>query len=336
MDVNHSPATKLSTTLRLESWNICKICPGFTTDPDLNHRGPGLPRKTALIDRELANLAVDIATLQETRLADTSSITEQNFTFFWTGKAEEDRIHGVGFAVSNRLLKEDAVDTPTRIPERIMTLKVNCAASALHLVSVYAPTLTSEDHVKDEFYDRLNVTLNRIPVDDHLLLLGDFNARVGANHAAWPDIIGHFGIGKMNENGQRVLELCSQHELCIANTWFQQKMRRRVPWRHPRSKHWHQLDLALCRKRDIGLVKWSRTYHSADGDTDHSLILSQVNLPKKKPAPKKPKPRRSLNTAAMRESDNIKAFCTAFEAKLRGSAPDVGIDPVDPDVCWEN
>ena len=88
-------------------------------------------------------------------------------------------------------------------------------------------------------------------------------------------------------------------------------------------------------KRDIGLVKWSRTYHSADGDTDHSLILSQVNLPKKKPAPKKSKPRRSLNTAAMRESDSIKAFCATFETKLRGSAPDVGIDPVDPDVCWE-
>ena len=83
-----------------------------------------------------------------------------------------------------------------------MTLKVNCAASALHLVSVYAPTLPTEDQIKDEFYDRLNVTLNRIPVNDHLLLLGDFNARVGANHAAWPDIIGHFSIGKMNENGQ--------------------------------------------------------------------------------------------------------------------------------------
>ena len=37
----------------------------------------------------------------------------------------------------------------------------------------------------------------------------------------------------------------------------------------------------------------------------------------------------------MRESDNIKAFCAAFETKLRGSAPDIGIDPVDPDVCWE-
>ena len=29
-----------------------------------------------------------------------------------------------------------------------------------------------------------------IPPDDHVALLADINARVGANHAAWPDIVG--------------------------------------------------------------------------------------------------------------------------------------------------
>ena len=134
----------------------------------------------------------------------------------------------------------------------------------------------------------------------------------------------------MNENGQRVLELCSKHGLC--NIWFKQKVCQRVSWRHPRSKHWHQLNLAITRKRDIGLFKWSRTYHSADGETHHCLVLSQVDLSKKKPVPKKQKIRPCLNTTAMKQTDNVSAFCTALEAKLTAGAPE---ETRNLDETWE-
>ena len=40
-------------------------------------------RKTAIIDKELTKLDIDIACLQETRLADSGSIREANYAFFW-------------------------------------------------------------------------------------------------------------------------------------------------------------------------------------------------------------------------------------------------------------
>ena len=40
-------------------------------------------RKTAIINDELLKLNVDIATLQETRLDDISTIKENNYTFYW-------------------------------------------------------------------------------------------------------------------------------------------------------------------------------------------------------------------------------------------------------------
>ena len=76
-------------------------------------------------------------------------------------------------------------------------------------------------------------------------MLGEFNARVGADYKSWSRSIGHFGIGKLYENGQRLLELCSYHDLCITNTFFSTKLNHRVSWRHPRSHHWHQLDLVI-------------------------------------------------------------------------------------------
>ena len=47
---------------------------------------------------------MDIAALQETRIADEGQLIEigEGYTFFWKGKAStEQRIHGVGFAMKN-------------------------------------------------------------------------------------------------------------------------------------------------------------------------------------------------------------------------------------------
>ena len=40
-------------------------------------------RKTAIINNELKRLNVDIAALQETRLADSGTLREKDYTFFW-------------------------------------------------------------------------------------------------------------------------------------------------------------------------------------------------------------------------------------------------------------
>ena len=45
-------------------------------------------RKTAVIDKELTRLKVDIATLQEMRIAESGFVKEQHYTFFWQGKPE--------------------------------------------------------------------------------------------------------------------------------------------------------------------------------------------------------------------------------------------------------
>ena len=77
------------------------MTPGLDDDPAMITDA----RKTAVINEELSKLNVDIAALQETRIASDGTLREKDYTFFWQGKApDEPRIHGVGFAVKNRLL----------------------------------------------------------------------------------------------------------------------------------------------------------------------------------------------------------------------------------------
>ena len=76
----------------------------------------------------------------------------------------------------------------------------------------------------------------------------------------------------------RLLELCSNHHLCTTSSFFPNNKWHKASWMHPRSKHWHQLDHVITRRRLLCSVRNTRTYHSADCNTDNSLVLSKVVL----------------------------------------------------------
>ncbi|GFR57881.1 craniofacial development protein 2 [Elysia marginata] len=117
-----------------------------------------------------------------------------------------------------------------------------------HLQRPFPHTHYSSE-VKDVFYEELEEKMRGIPLKEYLILLGDFKARVGADHRSWPNCTGHFGVSKLNQNGHRLLELCSFNNLCVTNTLFATKLHHRVPWKHPRSDHGHQLDLVFTRRK---------------------------------------------------------------------------------------
>ncbi len=173
------------------------------------------------------------------------------FTFFWKGKLSEDtQIHGVGFAVKNELLKL-MPEVPVGINERIMTfqLKLDRNETAT-VISTYAPTLDSEESDKELFYSQLDSVLSSISSCNKVILLGDFNVRVGRDHEVWPNTIGKEGVCNCNSNGLLLLTTCREHYLIIANTLFHQKDKFKTSWQHPRSRHWHLIGYIIVRCND--------------------------------------------------------------------------------------
>ncbi len=154
------------------------------------------------------------------------------------------------------------------------------------LISAYAPTLTNPEDVKDRFYEDLETLLSSVNRSDKLILLGDFNARVGRDSAAWEGVIGKSGVGKCNSNGMRLLESCSSYGLIITNTIFRLLNRKKSSLMHPRSKHWHLIDYIIVRKKDRQDVRVTNAMCGAECWTDHRLIISKTNLritPKRRP-----------------------------------------------------
>uniref|UniRef100_A0A0B7BPR8 Endonuclease/exonuclease/phosphatase domain-containing protein n=1 Tax=Arion vulgaris TaxID=1028688 RepID=A0A0B7BPR8_9EUPU len=170
------------------------------------------------------------------------------------------------------------VESPINGSYHILSIKLRTVTGPVHLFSVYALTLHLKADIKDTFYEEIQSDIRRISQNEHIFLMRDFNARVGADHNSSPSCLGKHGTGKINENGQRLLEICNYNNLCITNTFFNTKPCHKVSWKHPRSHRWHQLDLVITRRNAINSVLSTRSYHSADCDTDHSLICGKVRL----------------------------------------------------------
>ncbi|VDM02185.1 unnamed protein product [Schistocephalus solidus] len=58
------------------------------------------------------------------------------------------------------------------------------------IISVYASPMTSSAVGKYKFYEFLHALLVTVPKADKLIVLGDVNARVGTDHAAWQWVLG--------------------------------------------------------------------------------------------------------------------------------------------------
>ena len=139
-------------------------------------------------------------------------------------------------------------------------------------------TLTNDELIKKQFYEELDKVIRDTSANDKLLVVGDFNARVGSNASNWKGVLGLHGVGKENSNGVPLLSKCAQHQLAITGTLFKQKDKYKTTWQHPRSKHWHQLDYILVRQRDIQDVHSTRVMRGAECWTDHRLVRSKLSM----------------------------------------------------------
>ncbi|GAA6085371.1 craniofacial development protein 2, partial [Tachysurus ichikawai] len=155
---------------------------------------------------------------------------------------------------------------------------------------------------------------------------GHFTELFTLENEAWPACLGSHGRGKINENGQRLLEMCCSHSLCVTNTFFKCKEIHQVSWRHPRSCHWHKLDLVITRRVELASVLLTRSYHSADCDMDHSLVASKIRIIPKKlhHAKKKGCPR--IKTCCTSNPEKTQQFICKLHEALTKETPDDTID----------
>ncbi|XP_065056346.1 uncharacterized protein LOC135684641 [Rhopilema esculentum] len=179
--------------------------------------------------------------------------------------------------------------------------------------------MTNDNETKELFYHSLDSLLSETPVADKLILLGDFNARVGKEHETWPQALGKFGKGKMNSNGELLLTKCSEHDLAITNTFFNYSDKWYHSWKHLRSKHPTLLDYIITRMCDLKDFCSTRAMRGAECTTDHFMIRSKCHIKPKPPSMKKKrsKPPKKMNVKKLKEQSVKDQLVTAINDNLQ-------------------
>ena len=88
--------------------------------------------------------------------------------------------------------------------------------------------------------------------------------------------MGKFGLGVQNEAGQRLIELCQENALVIANTLFQQYKRRLDTWTSPDGEFPNQIDYILCGQRRRSSTQSAKTRLGDDCGSDHELLIAKI------------------------------------------------------------
>ena len=91
----------------------------------------------------------------------------------------------------------------------------------MSIVVSYAPIEGAEEETKDDFYDSLQAVVEGIPKHDVVLVIGDFNARVGSNNGNRGNVLGRHWMGIISDNGERLCDFCEANRLTVCGTLFQ-------------------------------------------------------------------------------------------------------------------
>ncbi|VDL92193.1 unnamed protein product [Schistocephalus solidus] len=199
--------------LIIAAWNVRSLLD--------NPRSDRPEQRTALVARELARYKVDIAALSETRFCEQGQLEEvgAGYTFFWSGwpKAER-RDTVVAFAIRNDIVGRLPCLPKVRHHHQRLRFRLPLRGDQFAtIISAYTPPMTSFDAAKDKFYEDLHALLVTVLKVDKLIILGDFNARVGTDHATWQGVLGPHGRGSCNDDSLLLLRTCAVHGLLLTN-----------------------------------------------------------------------------------------------------------------------
>lgn len=188
----------------------------------------------------------DIIGLSETKLhGKFTEVVDNKHILFNSGPPEtERRARGVGFLLNAK--HANSVLEFNSFSDRVCLMKLKSNYNNITIIQIYAPDTSYPDADIETFYNSIQNLINEVPNRDELVIIGDFNAKVGGIDQQ--NVIGkHSNLKRgSNKRGERLVSFCMQNSLMITNTFF--RHRRQWTWNSPGSKTQNTIDYILLRQ----------------------------------------------------------------------------------------
>lgn len=222
------------------------------------------------IANEMLRFKLNVLALQEIRWKEAGKIDKLNYTLFFSGNAEKSGHAGTGFMISKDTRKLLLGFTP--VNERLCSLRLKGKFNNVSIISAYAPTENADEDDKEHFYIILEALIEKVPKYDTILILGDFNAKIG-KETFTKDVAGQHSLHTTtSENGLRLCQLAANYSMFISSTHFPHKKIHKGTWTHPGTNDVNQIDHVLVNKRRLSSIIDVRSCRGASCDSDHFMV----------------------------------------------------------------
>jgi hypothetical protein len=119
------------------------------------------------------------------------------------------------------------------VNERMCKIRLKEHFRNITIIAAHAPTEEKTDEEKEQFYDVLTTTCNQTPRYDTLIMMGNFNDRIGRENFMMP-VAGNFTIHEeTNENRKHLGHFTTMNNMIIKSTCFKHKIIHKGTWKVP-------------------------------------------------------------------------------------------------------
>ena len=193
---------------------------------------------------------------------------------------ERGRAKGVALLPSERML-ENVIEWEEAL-SRLMWVRVKLGKERWAFVSAYGPGCERSEEEIEEFWSMLTACVDSLNIKNHVVVLGDLNARVGNERI--DGVVGGHGVPGRNESGNRLINMCMESEMMIGNSVFKKKWKYKYTWiRQERGIITERalMDYVLIRRRMIGRLKDVHVFKGVTaGVSDHFLVQMKLIVAK--------------------------------------------------------
>ena len=203
---------------------------------------------------------------------------QSGYTMYYSGREDNRKEEGVAIVLSKgyrRFCRGVEYHNERIISASFSTSNKNIN---LNLVQIYAPQNGLPTEQKEEFYRKLQEVVDKLPQKDVNIIMGDANAKIGADNSGFEVVMGKHGMGEMNENGEFFANFCNFNNLVIGGSIFPHKDIHKVTWESNDGQTMNQIDHFCISRRFRGSLQDVRAIRGADVGSDHHLLLAKFRL----------------------------------------------------------